>query len=59
MKLISQSEEIEDTIAIDGRELFDKGLCRIMAGPCAVESREQILFVADRKSTRLNSSHIH
>lgn len=48
MKLISQSEEIEDTIAIDGRELFDKGVCRIMAGPCAVESREQILFVAEK-----------
>ncbi len=41
MKLISQSEEIEDTIAIDGRELFDKGVCRIMlyAGARAIQNQ--------------------
>ena len=31
----------------------------VIAGPCSVESEEQILAAArDRKSTRLNSSHI-
>lgn len=48
MKLISQSNEIQDTVSIDKQELFNKQTCRIMAGPCAVESRAQILFTAEK-----------
>src|SRR5437667_7606017 len=51
---------LHDALPICGGELA------IIAGPCAIESREQAFAVAeavkqsgaDRKSTRLNSSHI-
>ena len=44
-----------------GFEIGGKSLA-LMAGPCSVESEEQIVSIAhqvkaDRKSTRLNSSH--
>ena len=48
MELISKSAEIADTISIDGKELFNKKTCRIMAGPCAVENRDQILYTAEK-----------
>ncbi len=48
MKLISQSDEIKECISVGGRELFRKETCRMMAGPCAVESREQILLTAEK-----------
>ena len=48
MDLISKSNEISKYITINGEELFDPDTCRIMAGPCAVESRDQILFTADK-----------
>src|SRR3712207_6850964 len=44
-------------VEIDGRRLGGDHFGMI-AGPCTVESREQVLTTArDRKSTRLNSSH--
>lgn len=46
--LISKSNEIKDKIIVNGKELFNKQKCRIMAGPCAVESRDQILFTAEK-----------
>lgn len=46
--LISTSDAVKQTIEIDGKEFFKKGKCRIIAGPCAVESRDQILFTADK-----------
>lgn len=48
MNLLSQSEEIMSSINVDGEELFNERTCRIMAGPCAVESRDQILFTAEK-----------
>lgn len=48
MELISKSEELNETILVDGDELFNKDTCRVMAGPCAVESRDQILFTAEK-----------
>lgn len=48
MNLLSQSEEIMSSINVDGEELFNEKTCRIMAGPCAVESRDQILFTAEK-----------
>lgn len=48
MNLISQSSEVRDTILIDGEEMLHKGICRIMAGPCAVESRDQIMYTAEK-----------
>lgn len=48
MKLISKSEKINTNISIGGDELFNKQTCRIMAGPCAVESRDQIMYTADK-----------
>jgi len=47
MKLISKSDELRKEIYIDGKKYFDKDLCRIMAGPCAVESRDQIMYTAE------------
>ena len=46
--LISKSEELTDTIIIHDMEVFSKEKCRIMAGPCAVESRDQILYTAEK-----------
>lgn len=48
MNLISQSSEIKDAILVDGEEMFHKGMCRVMAGPCAVESRDQIMYTAEK-----------
>lgn len=48
MNLLSQSEEIMSSINVDGEELFNEKTCRIIAGPCAVESRDQILFTAEK-----------
>ncbi len=50
MELISQSNQVKENILVDGVKLFDKQFCRIMAGPCAVENRDQILYTADRLS---------
>lgn len=47
MKLISKSEQVKRKICINGEEFFNEKICRIMAGPCAVESREQIMFTAE------------
>lgn len=46
--LLSQSDQIGKNIQIDGQTYFDEGLCRIMAGPCAVENRDQILYTAEK-----------
>lgn len=48
MRLLSKSEEISSSIKVNDEELFHKRVCRIMAGPCAVESREQILYTAEK-----------
>ncbi len=48
MELISQGREIRETILVDGEEMFHKGICRVMAGPCAVESRDQIMYTAEK-----------
>lgn len=48
MSLLSQSNELQDTIVINGKEIFKKEKCCIMAGPCAVESRDQILYTAEK-----------
>lgn len=48
MELISKSIEINSSIVIDGEELFNQKICRIMAGPCAVESRDQIMYTAEK-----------
>lgn len=48
MDLISKSEEIKNCINVGNKELFNQKTCRIMAGPCAVESRDQILFTAEK-----------
>ena len=48
MELISKSEQISSTVLVDGIELFNRETCRIMAGPCAVESRDQILYTAEK-----------
>lgn len=48
--LLSTSNEVSKTICIDGQSYFKEGMCRIMAGPCAVESRDQILFTAEKLS---------
>lgn len=48
MELISKGNDISNNIIVDNDELFNKETCRIMAGPCAVESREQILHTAER-----------
>lgn len=48
MSLISKSDEIKDTIIINGKEIFNKEKCCVMAGPCAVESRDQILYTAEK-----------
>lgn len=48
MELISKSERVGNTITIDGETFFNPKICRIMAGPCAVESRDQIMFTAEK-----------
>ncbi len=48
MDLISKSAEINKSIFIEGDKFFSPSVCRIMAGPCAVESREQILYTAEK-----------
>ncbi len=48
MNLLAKSAEISDTICISGEELFSPAKCRIMAGPCAAESRDQIMRTAER-----------
>ncbi len=48
MELISKGNELNQNIAIDGEEMFDPKTCRVMAGPCAVESRDQIMYTAER-----------
>lgn len=48
MDLISKSDTLQENIIVDGDELFNKETCRIMAGPCAVESRDQVLYTAER-----------
>ena len=48
MNLISKSDELNKTIVVGGEKLFEEGICRIMAGPCAVESRDQIMFTAEK-----------
>ena len=50
MELISKSNELNQSISIYGEELFNPHTCRIMAGPCAVESRDQILYTAEKLS---------
>lgn len=46
--LLSKSDEIKESINVSGEEMFNPSTCRIMAGPCAVESREQILYTAEK-----------
>ena len=48
--LLSQSSEVKQTIELDGEVYFSDHICRIMAGPCAVESRDQLLFTAEKLS---------
>lgn len=48
MELISKGNELNQSIMIDGEELFNPKTCRVMAGPCAVESRDQILYMAEK-----------
>lgn len=48
MNLLSMNKEIKSSIVVDNEELFHKKTCRIMAGPCAVESRDQILYTAEK-----------
>lgn len=48
MNLISKSDELSDEIIINGEVVFSPDICRIMAGPCAVESRDQIMFTAEK-----------
>ena len=50
MELISKSNSISEKIVVGGMELFNKSTCRIMAGPCAVESRDQIMYTAEKLS---------
>lgn len=40
--------ELNKTIKINGKTLFGDGVCTVMAGPCAVESRDQILYTAEK-----------
>lgn len=47
MSLLSQSD-LQDTITMNGRAVFKKEKCCIMAGPCAVESRDQVLYTAEK-----------
>lgn len=48
MELISKSDKVSESIKIGKDELFHPGCCRIMAGPCAVESRDQIMYTAEK-----------
>lgn len=48
MDLISKSESIKSSIKVGEDELFNRRTCRIMAGPCAVETRDQILYTAEK-----------
>ena len=47
MNLISKSDTINKDIYVNGDHLFGPDLCCIMAGPCAAESRDQIMFTAE------------
>lgn len=47
MNLISKSDTINKDIYVNGNHLFGPDLCCIMAGPCAAESRDQIMFTAE------------
>lgn len=40
--------EINKDIYYQGKPLFTQDKCRVMAGPCAVESRDQILYTAEK-----------
>ncbi len=46
--MISKSDEVKQEILIDEIQMFNKKTCRIMAGPCAVESRDQIMYTAEK-----------
>lgn len=46
--LISTSEELKTSIKIGDEVFFDTTKCCVMAGPCAVESRDQILYTAEK-----------
>lgn len=46
--LITKSSDMNQEIFIDGKKYFGKNECRIMAGPCAVESRDQIMYTAEK-----------
>ena len=46
--LLSMSDQVSHEIIVNNQLLFGSGMCRIMAGPCAVESRDQILFTAEK-----------
>ena len=48
MELLSRSDKINSSMIVGDDELFNKSTCRIMAGPCAVESRDQIMYTAEK-----------
>lgn len=35
-------------IEVNGRTVFGNGVCTVMAGPCACESRDQVMYAAER-----------
>lgn len=39
---------LNKVISVNGKTLFGSGVCTVMAGPCAVESRDQILYTAEK-----------
>ena len=54
----SESKNQNIRVVIPGFTEGDpRGMFFLMAGPCVVESEEIVMGTADRKSTRLNSSH--
>lgn len=50
MELLAKSNYVQQSILIDGVSYFDKETCRIIAGPCAAESRDQIMRTAEKLS---------
>lgn len=48
MELISKSSKMSKKISVSGEILFDELSCRVIAGPCAVESRDQIMYTAEK-----------
>lgn len=46
--LLSEGTDIAENIELNGSTYFDKSHCRIMAGPCAVESRDQLMYTAEK-----------